>query len=214
MPKKSEFLPPPKPDSHPEEAAILTRIFKKEPLITYRELLDKYKSEVSKQQGLLGLLGLFTTYLDRPNDDPLIPQLIQAKQAALQMEILSRPIDGNLSMPETEIQILAKAALKSALFGLPDGLACYFTCYGAFCLRQYVKRTYGRAFLAFLSEPKRPDPVQYADGFHLPQSAQAAAGGGKRGIRWQERRKKRVHHRDDGFSENHRVGRRRQPDEL
>ena len=114
MPKKSEFLPPPKPDSHPEEAAILTRIFKKEPLITYRELLDKYKSEVSKQQGLLGLLGLFTTYLDRPNDDPLIPQLIQAKQAALQMEILSRPIDGNLSMPETEIQILAKAALKSA----------------------------------------------------------------------------------------------------
>ena len=110
MPKKSEFLPPPKPDSHPEEAAILTRIFKKEPLITYRELLDKYKSEVSKQQGLLGLLGLFTTYLDRPNDDPLIPQLIQAKQAALQMEILSRPIDGNLSMPETEIQILAKAA--------------------------------------------------------------------------------------------------------
>ncbi len=57
MPKKSEFLPPPKPDSHPEEAAILTRIFKKEPLITYRELLDKYKSEVSKQQGLLGLLA-------------------------------------------------------------------------------------------------------------------------------------------------------------
>ena len=47
MPKKSEFLPPPKPDSHPEEAAILTRIFKKEPLITYRDLLDKYKSEVS-----------------------------------------------------------------------------------------------------------------------------------------------------------------------
>ena len=48
MPKKSEFLPPPKPDSHPEEAAILTRIFKKEPLITYRDLLDKYKSEVSE----------------------------------------------------------------------------------------------------------------------------------------------------------------------
>ena len=90
MPKKSEFLPPPKPDSHPEEAAILTRIFKKEPLITYRELLDKYKSEVSKQQGLLGLLGLFTTYLDRPNDDPLTPQLIQAKQAALQMEMCIR----------------------------------------------------------------------------------------------------------------------------
>jgi len=99
------------------------------------ELLDKYKSEVSKQQGLLGLLGLFTTYLDRPNDDPLIPQLIQAKQAALQMEILSRPIDGNLSMPETEIQILAKAALKSALVGLPAGLACYFTCY-AFATRE------------------------------------------------------------------------------
>ena len=33
------------------------------------------------------------------------------------------------SMPETEIQILAKAALKSALVGLPAGLACYFTCY-------------------------------------------------------------------------------------
>ena len=135
MPKKSEFLPPPKPDSHLEEAAILTRIFKKEPLITYRDLLDKYKSEVSKQQGLLGLLGLFTTYLDRPDDDPLIPQLMQAKQAALQMEILSRPIDGNLSMPETEIQILAKAALKSALVGLPAGLACYFTCY-AFATRE------------------------------------------------------------------------------
>ena len=54
---------------------------------------------------------------------------MQAKQAALQMEILSRPIGGNLSMPETEIQILAKAALKSALVGLPAGLACYFTCY-------------------------------------------------------------------------------------
>ena len=90
MPKKSEFLPPPKPDSHPEEAAILTRIFKKEPLITYRELLDKYKSEVSEKQALSGLLGLFTAYVDRPDDDPLFPQLMQAKQAALQMEILSR----------------------------------------------------------------------------------------------------------------------------
>ena len=129
MPKKSEFLPPPKPDSHPEEAAILTRIFKKEPLITYRDLLDKYKSEVSEKQALSGLLGLFTAYVDRPDDDPLFPQLMQAKQAALQMEILSRPIGGNLSMPETEIQILAKAALKSALVGLPAGLACYFTCY-------------------------------------------------------------------------------------
>lgn len=129
MPKKSEFLPPPKPDSHPEEAAILTHIFKKEPLITYRDLLDKYKSEVSEKQALSGLLGLFTAYVDRPDDDPLFPQLMQAKQAALQMEILSRPIGGNLSMPETEIQILAKAALKSALVGLPAGLACYFTCY-------------------------------------------------------------------------------------
>ena len=90
MPKKSEFLPPPKPDSHPEEAAILTRIFKKEPLITYRDLLDKYKSEVSEKQALSGLLGLFTAYVDRPDDDPLFPQLMQAKQAALQMEILSR----------------------------------------------------------------------------------------------------------------------------
>lgn len=71
MPKKSEFLPPPKPDSHPEEAAILTRIFKKEPLITYRDLLDKYKSEVSEKQALSGLLGLFTAYVDRPDDDPL-----------------------------------------------------------------------------------------------------------------------------------------------
>ena len=133
MPKKSEFLPPPKPDSHLEEAAILTRIFKKEPLITYRDLLDKYKSEVSKQQGLLGLLGLFTTYLDRPDDDPLIPQLMQAKQAALQMEILSRPIDGNLSMPETEIQILAKAALKSALVGfLPVTLPAMPSPHGSF----------------------------------------------------------------------------------
>jgi hypothetical protein len=129
VPKKSEFLPPPKPDSHPEEAAILTRIFKKEPLITYRDLLDKYKSEVSEKQALSGLLGLFTAYVDRPDDDPLFPQLMQAKQAALQMEILSRPIGGNLSMPETEIQILAKAALKSSLVGLPAGLACYFTCY-------------------------------------------------------------------------------------
>lgn len=129
MPKKSDFLPPPKPDSHFEEAAVLTRIFKKEPLITYRELLEKYKSEISEQRALSGLLGLFTSYVDIPDDDPLFPQLMQAKQAALQMEILSQPISGNLGMPETEIQLLAKTALKSALVGLPAGLACYFTCY-------------------------------------------------------------------------------------
>lgn len=56
------------------------------------------------------------------------------------MEILSRPIDGNLSMPETEIQILAKAALKSALVGLPAGLACYFTCYAFAMLKQLARR--------------------------------------------------------------------------
>lgn len=129
MPKKSEFLPPPKPDSHPDEAAILTRIFKKEPLITYRELLEKYKDEITENQTLSGLLGLFSTYTNIPDDNPLFPQLIQAKQAALQMEILSKPLGGDLSMLETESQILAKAALKNALVGLPAGLACYFTCY-------------------------------------------------------------------------------------
>ena len=129
MPKKSEFLPPPKPDFHFEDAAVLTRIFKKEPLITYRELLEKYQNKISENQALNGLLGLFTAYVDVPDDDPLFPQLMQAKQAALQMEILSRPIGGNLSMSETEIQILAKTALKDALVGLPAGLACYFTCY-------------------------------------------------------------------------------------
>ena len=76
------------------------------------------------------------------------------------------------------------------------------------------KRTAFRADAAFQCEPGPTGKIQYADGFHLPQSAQAAAGGGKRGLRWQERRKKRVHHRDDGFPENHRVGQRRQPDEL
>ena len=131
MPKKSEFLPPPKPDSHPEEAAILTRIFKKEPLITYRQLLEKHGNKLSENQILLGLLGLFTSYMIMSEDDPRYQPLVQARQAALQMEILSHPIGGSLPMPENEIQILAKTALQNALVGLPAGLACYFTCSAA-----------------------------------------------------------------------------------
>ena len=129
MPKKSKVLPPPEPDSHFEEAAILTRIFKKEPFITYRELLERYKSEISEHQALSGILGLFSTYVDIPDDDPLFPQLVQAKQAALQMEVLSHPIGGKPHKSEKEIQALAKTALQSALADLPAGLTCYFTCY-------------------------------------------------------------------------------------
>ena len=131
MPKKSKFLPPPKPDSHFEEAALLIPIFKKEPLITYRQLLEKYRGKITEQQVIQGVLGLFTSYMIIPEDDPRYPRLQQAGQASMQLEILSHPIGGNLAMPENEIQILARTAMENALVGLPAGLACYFTCSSA-----------------------------------------------------------------------------------
>ena len=44
------------------------------------------------------------------------------------MEILSHPVGGSLTMPETEVRSLARASFKSMLDGMPAGMACYITC--------------------------------------------------------------------------------------
>ncbi len=64
----------------------------------------------------------------RAPEEAFQEQLLQAKQAALQLEILSHPVGGSLTMPETEVRSLARASFNSMLDGMPAGMACYITC--------------------------------------------------------------------------------------
>lgn len=129
MPKKSNFLPPPKPHSYPEEAAVLTKIFEKEPLITFPDLLDKYGDTLSEEDAVAGLFGLFKEYLTGlPEDDSRLAKIKQAQKAAMQLDILC-PADGKQkpTRQDTEVRKLARASFANALEGLPAGLGCFVT---------------------------------------------------------------------------------------
>ena len=128
MPKKKQALPTPKAKLYTEDAALLVPIFQKEPFITFQELQAKYGDILTDQQIYRGLLGTFSTYVSERREEAFQEQLLQAKQAALQLEILSHPVGGSLTMPETEIRSLAMASFKSMLDGMPAGMACYITC--------------------------------------------------------------------------------------
>ena len=128
MPKKKQALPTPKAKLYTEDAALLVPIFQKEPFITFQELQDKYGDILTDQQIYRGLLGTFSPYVSERREEAFQEQLLQAKQAALQLEILSHPVGGSLTMPETEVQSLARASFKSMLDGMPAGMACYITC--------------------------------------------------------------------------------------
>lgn len=128
MPKKKQALPTPKAKLYTEDAALLVPIFQKEPFITFQELQAKYGDILTDQQIYRGLLGTFAPYVSERREEAFQEQLLQAKQAALQLEILSHPVGGSLTMPETEVRSLARASFNSMLDGMPAGMACYITC--------------------------------------------------------------------------------------
>ena len=128
MPKKTKVLPTPKAKLYTEDAALLVPIFQKEPFITFRELQDKYGDVLTDQQIYRGLFGTFAPYAGERREESFQEQLMQAKQAALQLEILSHPVVSSPAMPETEVRSLAMASFKSMLDGMPAGMACYITC--------------------------------------------------------------------------------------
>ena len=101
MPKKKQVLPTPKAKLYTEDAALLVPIFQKEPFITFQELQAKYGDILTDQQIYRGLLGTFAAYVSERQEEAFQEQLLQAKQAALQLEILSHPVGGSLTMPET-----------------------------------------------------------------------------------------------------------------
>lgn len=103
-------------------------IFQKEPFITFQELQDKYGDILTDQQIYRGLLGTFAPYVSERREEAFQEQLLQAKQAALQLEIISHPVGGSLTMPETEVRSLARTSFNSMLDGMPAGMACYITC--------------------------------------------------------------------------------------
>ena len=109
MPKKKQALPTPKAKLYTEDAALLVPIFQKEPFITFQELQAKYGDILTDQQIYRGLLGTFAPYVSERREEAFQEQLLQAKQAALQLEILSHPVGGSLTMPETEVRSLARA---------------------------------------------------------------------------------------------------------
>lgn len=128
MPKKKQALPTPKAKLYTEDAALLVPIFQKEPFITFQELQDKYGDILTDQQIYRGLLGTFAPYVSERREEAFQEQLLQAKQAALQLEIISHPVGGSLTMPETEVRSLARTSFNSMLDGMPAGMACYITC--------------------------------------------------------------------------------------
>ena len=128
MPKKKQALPTPKAKLYTEDAALLVPIFQREPFITFQELQAKYGDILTDQQIYRGLLGTFAPYVSERREEAFQEQLLQAKQAALQLEILSHPVGGSLTMPETEVRSLARASFNSMLDGMPAGMACYITC--------------------------------------------------------------------------------------
>ena len=128
MPKKKQALPTPKAKLYTEDAALLVPIFQKEPFITFQELQAKYGDILTDQQIYRGLLGTFAPYVSERREEAFQEQLLQAKQAALQLEILSHPVGGSLTMPETEVRSLARASFNSMLDGMPAGMACYIPC--------------------------------------------------------------------------------------
>ena len=128
MPKKKQALPTPKAKLYTEDAALLVPIFQKEPFITFQELQAKYGDILTDQQIYRGLLGTFAPYVSERWEEAFQEQLLQAKQAALQLEILSHPVGGSLTMPEAEVRSLARASFNSMLDGMPAGMACYITC--------------------------------------------------------------------------------------
>ncbi|MFR8746701.1 hypothetical protein [Gemmiger formicilis] len=117
MPKKKQALPTPKAKLYTEDAALLVPIFQKEPFITFQELQAKYGDILTDQQIYRGLLGTFAPYVSERREEAFQEQLLQAKQAALQLEILSHPVGGSLTMPETEVRSLARASFNSMLDG-------------------------------------------------------------------------------------------------
>ena len=128
MPKKKQALPTPKAKLYTEDAALLVPIFQKEPFITFQELQAKYGDILTDQQIYRGLLGTFAPYVSERREEAFQEQLLQAKQAALQLEIISHPVGGSLTMPETEVRSLARTSFNSMLDGMPAGMACYITC--------------------------------------------------------------------------------------
>jgi hypothetical protein len=128
VPKKKQALPTPKAKLYTEDAALLVPIFQREPFITFQELQAKYGDILTDQQIYRGLLGTFAPYVSERREEAFQEQLLQAKQAALQLEILSHPVGGSLTMPETEVRSLARASFNSMLDGMPAGMACYITC--------------------------------------------------------------------------------------
>lgn len=192
-------------------------IFQKEPFITFQELQAKYGDILTDQQIYRGLLGTFAPYVSERREEAFQEQLLQAKQAALQLEILSHPVGGSLTMPETEVRSLARASFNSMLDGMPAGMACYITC--------AVNAMYAGDVSGLKNEPlsermllssANQGPLENTVCRRIPSSAICPSYCRRRKTRYTLARapEKRVHHRDDGFPENLRVGQRRQPDEL
>lgn len=135
MPKKNNFLPPPEPSSYPEADAPLIEIFKKEPLITFSELVKKCSDTIPYEQILGGLLDIFSDYIfSISEDDPRHAKIMQAQKAALQLEVLEQQAqDKKPDKAHAEIRKLANQSFAEALEGLPAGLGCFIT-FGGYSL--------------------------------------------------------------------------------